>query len=307
MEAALLAAALAGEADALAAAEAAELAGLARAFQATLLDSPAVPCPGARGGPRAPDPDLSRRAPARHAGQRAPRRLLRAGCARARAREPLHAHCIASSRQAPASASAARLHAPLVEQASAGAHLGGGGVGGPPRDEGVGRAATRGLTSRRGPGSLGRPSTARPPRSVPGGRAAAARRRRAVRRLRADPGPGARGPGPGARARGARGRAGRPRGRRLPRRARLCAGAALWRGRAVHALRGVRRAAGGGVSGRSRATSGARGRVSGQSSVAHVIGAGACSGCTACGLSGCRGARGRQGFWSWSGTPACMS
>ena len=86
MEAALLAAALAGEADALAAAEAAELAGLARAFQATLLDSPAVPCPGARGGPRAPDPDLSRRAPARHAGQRAPRRWLRAGCARARAR-----------------------------------------------------------------------------------------------------------------------------------------------------------------------------------------------------------------------------
>ncbi len=77
MEAALLAAALAGEADALAAAEAAELAGLARAFQATLLDSPAVPCPGAATLARAgTGVTLARAAPRRS-------RSGRAACARA--------------------------------------------------------------------------------------------------------------------------------------------------------------------------------------------------------------------------------
>ena len=47
MEAALVEAAARDEADALAAAEDADLAGLVERFQATLLDSPRVPCPGA--------------------------------------------------------------------------------------------------------------------------------------------------------------------------------------------------------------------------------------------------------------------
>jgi hypothetical protein len=144
MEAALLAAALAGEADALAAAEAAELAGLARAFQATLLDSPAVPCPGARPPGALAVLGYRLTLPGRRAPRAAPP-ALGAGCPCARPRAP--ARRIVSSRPALTSASGARLRAAVAEQASAGAHR----RGLPPKDEGVGRAATYAPSSRPGP------------------------------------------------------------------------------------------------------------------------------------------------------------